>query len=108
MHRRVKEFGLQSLSKFSLMSDDELDAIISDYMNRHANTTGQAYMTGYLRSLGLQVQRSRVHESISRLDPVNSALRWGVVVTLRKYHVPWPNSLWHIDVWRVFRAKSQT
>ena len=97
VHRRVKEFGLQSLSEFSLMSDDELDAIISDYMNRHGNTTGQAYMTGYLRSLGLRVQRSRVRESISRLDPVNSALRWGVVVTRRKYHVPWPNSLWHID-----------
>ena len=29
--------------------------------------------------------------------PRNTALRWGALVLRRKYYVPWPNSLWHID-----------
>ena len=34
---------------------------------------------------------------MARMDPQNTALRWGVVVSRRAYHVPWPNSLWHLD-----------
>lgn len=85
------------MSDFSLMSDGELDNIVSEYMNQHGKTTGQSYITGYLRSKGLRVQRSRVRESMARLDPENAALRWGAVVTRRTYLVPWPNSLWHLD-----------
>ena len=97
IYRRVQEYGLKSMSDFSLMSDGELDNIISEYMNQHGKTTGQSYITGYLRSKGLRVQRSRVRESMARLDPENAALRWGAVVTRRTYLVPWPNSLWHLD-----------
>lgn len=97
IYRRVQEYGLKSMSDFSLMSDGELDNIISEYMNQHGQTTGQSYITGYLRSKGLRVQRSRVHQSMARLDPGNAALRWGAVVTRRTYLVPWPNSLWHLD-----------
>ncbi|PFX31313.1 hypothetical protein AWC38_SpisGene3841 [Stylophora pistillata] len=97
IYRRVQEYGLKSMSDFSLMSDGELDNIVSEYMNQHGKTTGQSYITGYLRSKGLRVQRSRVRESMARLDPENAALRWGAVVTRRTYLVPWPNSLWHLD-----------
>ena len=31
------------------------------------------------------------------MDPRNSALRWGALVSRRVYFVPWPNSLWHLD-----------
>ena len=31
------------------------------------------------------------------MDPANTALRWGIVVSRRQYSVPWPNSLWHLD-----------
>ena len=58
------------MSDFSLMSDGELDNIISEYMNQHSKTTGQSYITGYLRSKGLRVQKS-----MARLDPENAALR---------------------------------
>ena len=33
---------------------------------------------------------------MARVDPQNTALRWGVVVSHRIYQVPWPNSLWHL------------
>lgn len=85
------------MSEFNLMSDGELDAIITDYMNRHGTASGHAYIVGYLRSLGIRVQRSRVRESMSRLNPENALHRWGMLVQRRKYHVPWADSLWHLD-----------
>ena len=51
----------------------------------------------YWRSLGLRVQRRRVRESLIRVDPQNTALRWGIVIARRHYSLPWPNSLCHLD-----------
>ena len=80
IYRRVREYDLQELTKFSPSS-----------------TAGQTYITGYVRSLGLRVQRHRIRECLTRVDPTNTALQWGIVVCRRKYYVPWPNSLWHLD-----------
>ena len=95
--RRVEEYGLSELQQFSDISDDRIDAIIRDYMSRHGSTTGEPLMSGYLHSLGLHIQRSRIRAAINRVDPRNTALRWGALVSRRRYFVPWPNSLWHID-----------
>ncbi|XP_031554524.1 uncharacterized protein LOC116291493 [Actinia tenebrosa] len=97
LYRRMRECGVNSASNFSPLTDEELDSKVSSYMTRYGGTTGQSYIIGHLRSLGLRVQRSRVRESIARLDPKNSAIRWGVVVSRRRYYVSWPNSLWHLD-----------
>ena len=97
INRRVKEYGMEGLSKFSDMTDAELDHVIEDYISRHGSTTGQSYIIGHLRSLGLRLQRDRVRASLTRVDPENTALRWACVITRRVYSVPWPNSLWHID-----------
>ena len=45
----------------------------------------------------MKIQRRWVRESIARVDPQNTALRWGVLVSRHSYHVPWSNSLWHLD-----------
>ena len=95
--RRVEEHGLTHLQKFSDISDDRLDEVILDYLSRHGATTGEPYISRYLRSIGIYVQRRRVRSSINRVDPRNTALRWGALVSLRTYSVPWPNSLWHLD-----------
>ena len=97
IHRRVEEYGLTHLQKFSDISDDRLDEIILDYISRHGPTTGEPYISGYLRSIGIHVQRRRVRSSINRVDPRNTVLRWGALVSRRTYSVPWPNSLWHLD-----------
>ena len=94
--RRIKDYGLEDLRSFSKLSDDELDDIVQ-HIREHGATSGQVYMTGYLRSLGLRVQRRRERECLARLDPQNRALRWGILVSRRVYQVPWPNSLWHLD-----------
>ncbi|XP_078495306.1 uncharacterized protein LOC144750119 [Ciona intestinalis] len=58
---------------------------------------GRRRFIGALRSRGLNVQRARVTACIRSVDPVGTALRWRLVINRRKYFVPTPNSLWHID-----------
>ncbi|XP_046902363.1 uncharacterized protein LOC124485088 isoform X3 [Hypomesus transpacificus] len=62
-----------------------------------ANATVSQMMQGYLRAEGITVQRRRVREMLTRVDPAAAAQRWSNVVARRSYHVPFPNSLWHID-----------
>ena len=95
--RRVREYGLQDMTGFSPISDDELDSILQQYIANHGTTTGQVFISGYLKSQGLLVQRRRIRESMARVDPRNTVLRWGITVSRRIYKVPWPNSLWHLD-----------
>ena len=91
INRRVADHGLQDASKFSETTDAELDHLTQDYISRHGPTTGQSYLIGPLRSLGLRVQRDRVRSSLTRVDPDNTALRWASVISRRVYSVPWPN-----------------
>ncbi|CAH3187569.1 unnamed protein product, partial [Porites lobata] len=95
--RRVRLFELENLSLFSSITDEEIDDIIRDYIARHGSTTGESYLRGYFRALGYTIQRRRIRESLNRVDPRNTALRWGALVSRRVYFVPWPNSLWHLD-----------
>ena len=95
--RRVKEYGLQDMTGLSPISDDELDSILQQYIANHRTTTGQVFISDYFKSQGLLVQRRRIRESMARVDPRNTVLRWGITVSRRIYRVPWPNSLWHLD-----------
>lgn len=54
-------------------------------------------MHGYLKAKGIIVQKRRIQHILREVDPRNSVLRWGFVSYRRKYSVPGPNSLWHID-----------
>ena len=58
---------------------------------------GQARLVGALRSRGLYIQRRRVRNCLRTLDPVGTVLRWRSTIYRRKYNVPTPNALWHID-----------
>ena len=95
--RRVRLFDLEHFSRFSTITDVEIDGIIRDFISRHGSTTGEPYLRGYFRAMGYTVQRRRIRESLNRVDPRNTALRWGALVSRGVYFVPWPNSLWHLD-----------
>ena len=97
LYRRLREFDLQTLGRFSDISDEYLDGLILGYISRHGYTTGESYLIGFIRSQGLKVQRDRIRASLTRVDPHNTALRWACVITRRVYSVPGPNALWHID-----------
>ena len=62
--------------------------IIRDYILRHGSTTGEPCLRGYFRAMGYTVQRRRIRESLNRVDPRNTALRWGALVSRRVYFVP--------------------
>ena len=101
IQRRRIEFEMEEQS-YSDISNEELDSIYLALSNSNGNTIvtpnlGRRRFLGALRSRGLKIQRRRVSESIRRVDPVGTALRWRLVIHRRKYFVPAPNSLWHID-----------
>ena len=54
-------------------------------------------MIGCLGSNGIRVPRCCVREIIRVQDPIAVLLRWTMATTRRKYSVPGPNALWHID-----------
>ena len=55
--RRSQEYGLSELSMYSNMTDADLDGLVNDYIDRHGRTTGEPFLSGYLRSLGYTIQR---------------------------------------------------
>nr|XP_055061499.1 uncharacterized protein LOC129444713 [Misgurnus anguillicaudatus] len=54
-------------------------------------------MRALLRAEGLLVSRQRVRLMLTNIDPTAAARRWSYAVARRTYHVPYPNSLWHMD-----------
>jgi hypothetical protein len=53
--RRVQSYGLQGLSRFSSITDEQIDGIIHAYISNHGNTTGESYIHGHFRALGYYV-----------------------------------------------------
>lgn len=95
--RREEKFGLQEMREFSNTTDQELDELARNHISNHGATSGQGYIARYIKSLGLRVQCRRIRESMTWVDPKNTAIRWGAQVSRRTYQVPWPNSFWHLD-----------
>ena len=77
IYRRVQQYDLRNLQHFTNIADEDLDKMVKDYLSRHGYTTGEPYISGYLHSKAIILQRKRVRASINRVDPVNSAVRWG-------------------------------
>ncbi len=94
--RRVQSTGFSDPFRFTDISDRELDDLISTIQN-NCPTVGRQLTHGYLMSIGIRVQRYRVCEALRRVNPILSALRWQQTIRRRRYSVPGPNSLWHID-----------
>lgn len=93
--RRLQEEGVL-LNSYTDISDTDLDSIIKNYQESNPNC-GQTLLCGYLHSRQINVQRERVRESLSRIDPLRQRIRWHPRITRRIYQVPGANSLWHID-----------
>ena len=93
--RRITQFGLESNLRTEI-SDSDLDIITADFVHHFPNS-GQNSYDGYLRGKGIKIQRYRVRESLSRVDPMGVQRRLRRALHRRMYSVPMPNSLWHID-----------
>ena len=96
VRRRINQYGLQGITGYSPLTDGDLDAITTQYVETHPNSGSRSY-AGYLRSQGLRVQRYRVRDSLFRVDPSAVCSRFRQALHRRRYNVCMPNSLWHID-----------
>ena len=93
----MKELGLEKFTGYSTIEDDELDQIIVNLKSDHGTIIGRSLVLGNLKSMGVKIQQKRIREALVRIDPESSKLRWAALIKRRKYSVPGPNSLWHIE-----------
>ena len=96
VRRRVTEYDLESSLKFSHIDDQLLDLTVKDIQKQYPNW-GEKSVQGHLSSVGFKVQRWRVRDSLKRVCPFSVRERFRRAIHRREYHVPFPNSLWHID-----------
>ena len=94
--RRVLQYGLESTTMYSDMSDDQFDEITVQYVHTHPYCGRRSYQ-GFLRSAGVRIQQTRVRESLRRIDRRGMERRFRLALHRRRYSVCMPNSLWHID-----------
>lgn len=93
--RKIRKYGL-SLRNYSSLTDSELDAIVRE-ITTVLPRCGEKTMSGRLRSQGIIVQRERIRHSLHRVDPDGVRARCRNILHRRRYHVPSPNALWHLD-----------
>uniref|UniRef100_A0A672GNA6 Integrase core domain-containing protein n=1 Tax=Salarias fasciatus TaxID=181472 RepID=A0A672GNA6_SALFA len=99
LYRRMVEFGLSVRGSYSLMSDQELDNIISGIKTEMPNS-GYRMVQGHLVSLGFRVQWWRMMASMHRVDAAgifSRIMELGWVVR-RSYSVRGPLSLNNISL----------
>ena len=96
IHRRIVRYGLSLFIQYTEISDNELDTLVEDFVTNFP-TAGQKTLAGHLNTLGYRIQRFKIRESLYRVDPWGMEQRSRRLLHRRKYKVPGPNSLWHID-----------
>ncbi|KAH9922729.1 uncharacterized protein B0H18DRAFT_879111 [Fomitopsis serialis] len=79
----------------STLTDSELDDLIFR-LRQHYIRAGLAMLDGMLRRLGHRIPRTRIRESLLRIDPVHRVFE-RIRIRRRKYQVAGPNALWHHD-----------
>lgn len=95
IERRMKEYEI-SIFNSSTISDVDLDSHVREITNLFPRC-GEKTICGRLRSCDIRVPRQRLRESLHRVDPSGIINRCKGVLHRRKYQVPCPNALWHID-----------
>ena len=95
LHRRVRELGLEEerVTRYSEIDDQELDVFVRTILALLPNP-GEVMIRGALCGRGVRIQRSRLRESIQRVDPTRRGRRQRLRIRRRVYRVPGPNSLW--------------
>ncbi|XP_029199263.2 uncharacterized protein LOC122948369 [Acropora millepora] len=97
LYSRMQQLGISYRDRFSRLDNNSLDAAVTDIKMSHPNC-GEVMIIGHLRARGIIVQRSRVRESIHRVDPQGADDRRCRGIRRRVYSVPCPNFIWHLDV----------
>ena len=98
LKRRMNDFGLPARDSYSTLTEQELDELIT-VIKRDFPNAGSKRMTCLLRARDVNVQQTRIRQSMRRVDPEGTLLRALEMKAIcrRKYSVAGPLSLWHID-----------
>ena len=92
--RRIKEFNLTI--QRTQITEAELDQVTLLYVQRYPNA-GQKSYSAFLLDQGIYISRQKVRDSLLRVDPSGVMQRFKKAIKRRRYHVPGPNSVWHLD-----------
>lgn len=79
----------------SSITDEELDSLILQ-LRQNFVRAGITMLHGMLRRLGYRIPRSRIQQSLYRIDPVQRIFS-RIRIRRRTYNVAGPNALWHHD-----------
>ncbi|XP_053373940.1 uncharacterized protein LOC128546705 [Mercenaria mercenaria] len=84
--------------RYTNISDEELRDVVAG-INLENPNSGSEEVTAILRTRHPQIitQRNRVRAALREADPVGTASRWSRVIQRRRYSVPSPNAVWHLD-----------
>ena len=98
MHRRMSEYGFSISSRYTEISDDDLDETVREVLRKFPRT-GYQRMMGFLRERNIRIQEHRMRVCMRRVDYAGVIQRSIelTVIKRRKYSVKGTNSLWHID-----------
>ena len=96
VHRRMAEYNLSVRSCYSNIDDAGLTQVVKEIKEQYPNC-GYRMMGGLLRQHGIRIQQMRVREAMLVTDPNGTIVRFADLVHRRRYHVPCPQALWHID-----------
>ena len=94
LSRRRIEFGIED--SFSEITNSDIDKQVQEILQL-TPYSGESYIRGGLKGRNVNVQRSRVRESLGRVDPIGRSIRKRYAICRRVYNVHGPNNLWHID-----------
>ena len=94
LHCHMKMNGI--LKEYSPITDDDLETLIRHYKRDRPNA-GLRFVTAFLTSHGLRVQRARIRSSMQRIDPLGRFVRYSNAIQRRVYESPRSNYVWHID-----------
>ena len=72
LKKKLDESGISF--EYSSIEDVDLDTLVKAYKVKKPNI-GFRYVHGYLRSIGLHVQRQRVLDALQRVDRVGQLIR---------------------------------
>ena len=94
----MRDLGLSARTMFSSLSDEQLDEIISEIQHDFPNIDCKR-MTRLLRARGVNMQQSRIRQSMRRVDAEGTLLRALKlnIIHRRRCDIAGPLSLWHID-----------
>ena len=96
IRRRMNEYNLSARACYSSIEETDLDHVVRELKEEFPNS-GYRIMDGLLRQRGIRVKQFQLREAMHRVDPNGITVRFSDFIQRRKYHVPGPQALWHVD-----------